>query len=144
VSPNGAIINAAAASGQIPSVLTVGGQGDLVRNSGRPAWRYTSSLLWRNGAWGAGWFTSYVGDVEDRGIVLSATSQPWVIEEYQTHNVYVQYELGHDTDTPTRIRIGARNVFDETPPLADTNFGFLGDLHSPAGRFVYGSIRKEF
>ena len=33
---------------------------------------------------------------------------------------------------------------DETPPLADTNFGFLGELHSPQGRFVYVNVRKTF
>lgn len=144
VSPNGAIINQAAASGAIPAVLRVNGQGDLVRNFGRPEWRYTSSLTWRNDEWGAGWFTSYVGDVEDRGIVLTATSEPWIIEDYQTHNLYVQYELGYDSDAPMRIRVGMRNIFDETPPLADTNFGYLGDLHSPQGRFIYVNVRKTF
>ena len=75
----------------------VGGQGDLVRDFGRPEWRYTSSLTWRMNEWGAGWFTSYVGDVFDDQIVRSDTSQPWIIEDYQTHNLYVQYELGHDS-----------------------------------------------
>jgi outer membrane receptor protein involved in Fe transport len=144
VSPNGAIINAAAASGDIPSVLQVNGQGDLVRNFGRPEWRYTSSLTWRNDAWGAGWFTSYVGDVEDLGVVLTATSEPWIVDSYQTHNLYVQYEFDADTDRPTRLRVGMRNILDETPPLADTNFGYLGDLHSPQGRFVYVNVRKTF
>jgi outer membrane receptor protein involved in Fe transport len=144
VSPNGAIINQAAASGDIPSALTVGGQGDLVRRFGRPEWRYTSALTWRKDAWGAGWFTSYVGDVYDPDIVLTATGQNWIIDDHQTHNLYVQYELGYDTDTPTRFRVGMRNIFDEEPPLADTNFGYLGDLHNPQGRFLYGSIRKTF
>jgi hypothetical protein len=144
VSPNGAIINSAAASGDIPSVLRVNGQGDLVRDFGRPEWRYTSSLTWRNDAWGAGWFTSYVGDVVDDFIVLTATSEPWIIDSYQTHNFYLQYEFDQDTDQPTRVRVGMRNIFDEVPPLADTNFGYLGDLHSPQGRFVYVNARKTF
>ena len=144
VSPNGAIINQAAASGSIPAVLRVNGQGDLVRNFGRPEWRYTSTLTWRKDDWGAGWFTSYVGDVEDRGIVLTATSEPWIIEDYQTHNLYVQYEFGADTDAPLRLRVGMRNIFEETPPLADTNFGYLGDLHNPQGRFTYVNVRKTF
>jgi iron complex outermembrane receptor protein len=144
VSPNGAVINQAAASGDIPSALTVGGQGDLVRRLGRPEWRYTSALTWRKDAWGAGWFTSYVGDVYDPDIVLTATGQSWIIDDYQTHNLYAQYELGYDTDTPTRFRVGIRNIFNEEPPLADTNFGYLGDLHNPQGRFLYGSIRKTF
>lgn len=142
VSPNGAIINAAAASGAIPSVLTVNGQGDLVRDFGRPEWRYSASLSWDMDAWGAGWFTSYVGDVYDDFNIVNG--QPWIIDDYQTHNLYVQYELDHDSDAPTRLRIGARNLFDEVPPLADTSFGFLGELHSPQGRFVYVNVRKTF
>jgi outer membrane receptor protein involved in Fe transport len=144
VSPNGAMINAAAAAGAIPPVLRVNGQGDLVRNFGRPEWRYTSSLTWRKDAWGAGWFTSYVGDVEDKQIVLTATSEPWIIDSFQTHNLYLQYEFDYDSDRPTRFRVGVRNIFDEVPPLADTNFGYLGDLHNPQGRFVYVNVRKPF
>jgi len=142
VSANGVVINQAAASGLIPSQLSVSGQGDLVRDSGRPEWRYTSSLTWRKDGWGAGWFTSYVGDVYDDFSLLN--NQPWIIEEYQTHNLYVQYELGHDTDKPLRLRVGVRNLANETPPLADTNFGYLGDLHSAQGRFMYVNVRKTF
>ena len=78
------------------------------------------------------------------GIVRASDNAIWQIDDYQTHNLYVQYTLGDDTDTPMRIRIGARNIFDETPPLADTNYGYLGDLHNPAGRFLYASVRKQF
>jgi iron complex outermembrane receptor protein len=53
-------------------------------------------------------------------------------------------EFGHDTDAPTRLRIGARNITNETPSLADTNFGYLGDLHSAQGRFMYVNVRKTF
>jgi hypothetical protein len=142
VSPAGAIINAAVASGDIPAQLSVAGQGNLVRDFGRPEWRYTSSLTWRMNEWGAGWFTSYVGDVFDDQITLNG--QNWIIDEYQTHNLYVQYEHGYETDSPTRFRLGVRNLSDEVPPLASTNFGFLGDLHSPQGRFVYANVRKTF
>ncbi len=144
VSPNGAIINAASSAGGIPSVLGVGGQGDLVRDFGRPEWRYTSSLTWNKDAFGAGWFTTYVSDVFDDGAVLTASGQPWIIDEYQTHNLYLQYEFEHDTDAPMRVRVGARNLLDEVPPLADTNFGYLGDIHNPQGRFVYVNVRKTF
>lgn len=144
VSPDGAMINAASASGKIPAVIRVNGQGNLVRNFGRPEWRYSSSLTWRKGAWGAGWFTSYIGDVEDRQNVLTATGQPWVISDFQTHNLYLQYTFDEDGDAPLRLRVGARNIFDETPPLADTNFGYLGDLHTAQGRFYYVNVRKTF
>lgn len=144
VSVNGAEINAAAAAGDIPAGLQVGGQGDLVRDFGRPEWRYTSSLSWRKDEWGAGWFTSYVGGVYDDFNLLSTTREPWIIDDFQTHNLYVQYEAGYDTDAPMRVRLGVRNLLDEVPPLADTNFGFLGELHNPQGRFVYANVRKTF
>lgn len=144
VSPAGLIINAASAAGDIPSQLSVAGQGNLVRDYGRPEWRYTSALTWRMNEWGGGWFTSYVGDVFDDQIVQSVTNQQWIIEDYQTHNLYVQYEFGHDSNSPMRLRLGVRNITDEVPPLAATNFGYLGDLHSPQGRFVYVNVRKSF
>ena len=144
VSTAGQLINAANAAGDIPTALSVAGQGNLVRDYGRPEWRYTSALTWRMDEWGAGWFTSYVGDVFDDQIVHSGTGEQWIIEDYQTHNLYVQYELQHETDSPTRIRLGVRNITDEVPPLASTNFGYLGDLHSPQGRFVYANVRKTF
>ena len=93
VSPAGLVINAASAAGDIPSQLSVAGQGNLVRDYGRPEWRYTSALTWRMDAWGGGWFTSYVGDVFDDQIVNSVTNQQWIIEDYQPHNLYVQYEF---------------------------------------------------
>jgi outer membrane receptor protein involved in Fe transport len=142
VSPNGEIINAAVAAGDISTLLGANGQGDLIRDFGRPEWRYSASLSWDYDAWGAAWFTSYVGDVYDDFNTLNG--QPWIIDEYQTHNLYVHYEFDHDTDAPMRVRVGARNLFDETPPLADTNFGFLGELHNPQGRFVYVNVRKTF
>jgi outer membrane receptor protein involved in Fe transport len=142
VSANGALINAAAAAGAIPVALEVDGQGELVRDFGRPEWRYSASLTWRLNEFGAGWFTSYVGDVYDDSSLLNG--QPWIIDEYQTHNLYVQYELGYDTDAPARFRLGVRNLTDEAPPLADTTFGFLGDLHSAQGRYVYLNVRKTF
>ncbi|HVY89794.1 MAG TPA: TonB-dependent receptor, partial [Hyphomonadaceae bacterium] len=144
VSADGAIINAAVAAGKIPAQLTVAGQGNLVRNFGRPKWRYTAALTWRKDNFGAGWFTTYVGDVEDPNIVLTATGQRWVIDSFQTHNLYVQYELGDRDQKPLRIRLGMRNIFNEVPPLADTNFGYLGDIDNPAGRFMYVNLRKEF
>jgi len=144
ISGAGQQINAAIDAGLVPAALSVGGEGDLVRDFGRPEWRYSSSLTWRNGPWGAGWFTSYVGDVFDDFSPSPVDGSPYIIDTYQTHNLHVQYEFGHDTDRPLRLRVGMRNAFDETPPLAATSFGYLGELHNPSGRFVYGSIRKTF
>jgi outer membrane receptor protein involved in Fe transport len=142
VSASGQVINAANVAGLIRPQLRVSGQGDLVRNFGRPEWRWTSSLTWKLGQWQAGWFTSYVGDVYDNQIVRASDNAFWIIDSMQTHNLYVQYTLGDAQQM--RLRLGVRNLTDEKPPLADTNFGYLGDIDTPSGRFVYGSIRKTF
>ena len=42
----------------------------------------------------------------------------------------------------TPIRIGARNLTDEAPPLAVD--GYLGTVHQPYGRYWYASVRKSF
>ncbi|HYE45289.1 MAG TPA: hypothetical protein VEA44_05895, partial [Caulobacter sp.] len=81
---------------------------------------------------------------EDTSATL-ADGTRWVVDDVQIHNLYVQYSF--DTDNwldGARLRVGARNLFDEQPPLADSDLGFLGELHSPRGRVVYASIRKRF
>lgn len=139
---DGAVVNKAAAAGVISPLLKVTGQGDLVRNFGRPEWRWTSSLTWTLDRWQAGWFTSYVGDVSDNQIVR-ADGALWTIDSMQTHNLYAQYTLG-ERGHETRLRLGVRNLTDEEPGLADSNFGYMGDINTPAGRFFYGSVRKSF
>ena len=143
-SPEAQAILGARAAGAISSVITVPGAASQIRQFGRPEWRWSSSLTWRKGPWGAGWFASYVGSVEDNTIIRASDNAVWQIDSYLTQNLYVQYTLGNETDRPLRFRVGVRNLADEKPPLADTNFGYLGDLEEPAGRFFYGSIRKTF
>ena len=42
----------------------------------------------------------------------------------------------------TTIRVGARNVTDEQPPL--TSEGYLGSLYRPYGRYWYVNVSKTF
>ena len=43
-----------------------------------------------------------------------------------------------------RIRVGANNIFDEDPPLADETNGYDAAYHSIRGRQVYFDVRKRF
>jgi outer membrane receptor protein involved in Fe transport len=137
-------ILAAQAAGEISDVANLSGVGDLIKQNGRPEWRFSGSLTWRMGPWGAGWFTTYVDEVFDTSATNDDTGEFWTVDSDIRHNAYVQYTLGEDGDKPLRLRVGARNVFDEEPPLAEESFGYLGTLHSPQGRFVYASVRKTF
>ncbi|WP_300379119.1 TonB-dependent receptor [Henriciella sp.] len=144
IAPREAAILDAQESGEISDVVALEGAGDLIRQDGRPEWRWSASATWRMDAWGAGWYTSYVDDVFDTSATNDDTGDFWVVDSAIRHNAYVQYTFGHDTDKPLQLRVGARNVFDEEPPLADESFGYLGGLHSSRGRFLYVNARKSF
>jgi iron complex outermembrane receptor protein len=142
--PEQSAIIAAQAAGEIDSFPNVPGAASLIEEDGLPKWRASSTITWRNGQWGAGLFSSYVSGVNDTG-VQTAGGQFWRVEEWLTHNAYLQYTIeGTTMVDDVRLRIGARNLFDEAPPLADTESGYLGDLHSPRGRTLYFSVRTRF
>lgn len=144
IAPREAEILAAQEAGIISDVAALSGAGDLIRQDGRPEWRWSASATWRYQAWGAGWFTSYIDDVLDTSATNDDTGEFWVVDSDIRHNAYLQYTFGEDGDQPLRLRVGARNLFDEEPPLADESFGYLGGLHSSRGRFLYVSARKSF
>jgi len=138
-----ALLNAQAA-GVIDPLINIPGAESLIEENGRPKWRASATLTWRAGSWGAGWHSAYVGGVDDTSVQL-ATGEFWRIKPWLTHNAYAQYVIeGGDLFDEVRIRVGARNLFDEDPPLADTESGFIGDLHSPRGRTIYASVRTRF
>lgn len=144
IAPVEAEILAAQDAGEISPVATLSGVGDLIRQDGRPEWRWSSSLTWRNGPWGAGWSARYVDEVFDTSATNDDTGDYWTVDSQTRHNVYAQYTFGWDGERPLRLRVGARNVFDVDPPLADESFGYMGSLHSSRGRFVYVSARQTF
>ncbi|MDP3406218.1 MAG: TonB-dependent receptor [Brevundimonas sp.] len=116
---------------------------DLLAQNGRPEWRVSGSLTWSQGPWQVGAFTQYISAVDDNDL-LSATGVPWEVESQLTGNLYVQYEWegasGWAADS--RIRVGARNITDEAPPLSSS--GYLGSLYRPYGRYWYATMAKEF
>jgi len=130
-------------AGLIDASITIPGAESLIEQNGRPEWRWSATVTWRKGNWGAGYFTSFVGEVNDTSASL-ADGTLWRVDSMQTHNLYVQYTFRDGWMDGTRIRFGGRNIFNEMPPLADSELGFLGELHSPRGANWYASIRKRF
>ncbi len=129
----------------ISNQFNVVGAESLIEQNGRPEWRMTSSITWRKGGWGAGLWSSYVGGVDDTSVLHDVTGDVWRVKPFRTHNVYAQYTFRTDNHLDgARVRLGVRNIGDEDPPLADETFGYMGDLHSPRGRWWYASVRKRF
>ena len=128
-------------AGQINPGVAITGGGDLVRDEGRPDWKWSASATWRYEQFTLGAFTQYVGDVQDFGII-DAAGNPWIIDSQVTANLYGQYEFTEGMAANTRLRLGVRNLTDEQPPVATT--GYLGELYTPYSRYWYVSVRKTF
>lgn len=116
---------------------------DLLAQNGRPEWRVSGSLTWSQGPWQVGAFTQYISAVDDTDL-LSATGTPWEVDSQITGNLYFQYEWEDTFDwaSDTTIRLGARNITDEAPPLSSS--GYLGSLYRPYARYWYATITKTF
>lgn len=142
-SPDIAALIAARDAGEINAGTTITGGGDLIRQNGRPEWKWSASATWRYEQFTVGLFSQYIDDVDDTGIRDSA-GDPWVIDSQITANAYAQYQFTEDSGwaSNTRLRIGVRNLTDEKPPLAVD--GYLGELYQPYSRYWYASVRKSF
>ncbi|MBB5770427.1 outer membrane receptor protein involved in Fe transport [Brevundimonas vesicularis] len=134
---------AAREAGQINANTPLPISQTLLARNGRPEWRVTGSFTWSQGPWQVGAFTQYNSDVTETGF-LSAQGDPWQVDSQITGNLYGQYEFGDNAGfaSGTTVRLGARNITDEQPPL--TSSGYLGALYNPYGRYWYANISKTF
>jgi outer membrane receptor protein involved in Fe transport len=128
-------------AGTINAGTTITGGGDLIRQDGRPEWKWSASLTWRYDQFTVGAFTQYIDDVEDNDL-LDSTGEAWVIDSQLTANLYAQYQFEDGWAGDTRVRLGVRNITDEKPPLAES--GYLGELYQPYSRYWYVNVRKSF
>ncbi|NVJ97884.1 MAG: TonB-dependent receptor [Alphaproteobacteria bacterium] len=133
-------------AGDLPASVEVTGLGDLREQNGRPDWRFSSSLTWRNANWGAGLFARYVGGFYDTSVDMEVDGETveYRVDDWFVMNANVSYRFEDGLLDGSRIRVGVNNLFDRDPPLADEYFGFYGSMHSGTGRFFYVDISKKF
>jgi outer membrane receptor protein involved in Fe transport len=143
-SPGIAALLDARAAGQINAGTTITGGGDLIRQGGKPEWKWSASLTWNLDKFTVGAFTSYISDVDDTSL-RDATGAAWVIDSQMTANLYGEYAFTDGWAANTKVKLGVRNLTDEQPPLAyNSGSGYLGSLYQPYGRYWYMSVRKSF
>lgn len=140
-SPAIAALLAARAAGQINAGTIITGGGDLIRQNGKPEWKWSASLTWNLDKVTVGAFTQYVSDVDDTGLRDSAGTA-WVIDSQMTANLYGEYAFDDGWMANTKVKLGVRNITDEKPPVSSN--GYLGTLYQPYGRYWYASVRKTF
>lgn len=136
---------AANAAGKFGTGIIISQAGSQVKINGNPAWRLSGNLTWSSGPVSAGVLVTHVGPVFDTGPAV-INGDYYTLPGVTTVNSYVQYRFDKSAGmlAGTRVRVGARNLFDKAPPLASTNYGFLGSVHDSLGRFVYFEVSKEF
>jgi outer membrane receptor protein involved in Fe transport len=139
VSGAGAFINSPG-----ESAVQVQGGGDLMKRDQDPYLRATGSVRWYFNNWDASVNASYVGEVFDTSVTNDVTGDWWVIDSWLTFGAKVGYTIADGALEGTRFTLGARNLTDEDPPLADDNFGFVPQLHNPYGRYLYVSAQYQF
>ncbi|MDO8545076.1 MAG: TonB-dependent receptor [Opitutaceae bacterium] len=134
--------------------------------NGRPKWRATASLAWRQGGWFASWFTNYAGEFVDTSAattaaVWQALGYPDYIRHYDndgldryyfrvepaiSHTVNVGYEFSRPRGwlRHTSVRAGVSNVLGAEPPFLDnTTAGSTGTIAS-RGRTYTTHASKRF
>ncbi|WP_374569766.1 TonB-dependent receptor domain-containing protein [Phenylobacterium sp.] len=140
-SPAIAALLAAQEAGEINAGTSITGGGSLLRQDGRPEWKWSASGTWSYDQWQVGLFTQYIGDVEDTGLTDS-NGNNWVVDSQITANLYGQYEFTEGLAANTRVRLGVRNLTDEKPPISSD--GYLAALYQPYSRYWYINIKKSF
>lgn len=146
LSPGAEQIRSAVDGGLISNEITVSQEGDIILQDGQPEWRVSASGTWRHAnGFGAGVRADYTSEFIDTGAGLDPNGDPFFVEEWTQVNAYVEYDFDRDGPLDNlRIRVGANNIFDEEPPLADETNGYDAAYHSIRGRQVYFDIRKIF
>ncbi|QNQ08202.1 TonB-dependent receptor domain-containing protein [Sphingomonas alpina] len=131
----------ARAAGKINVATPLTDATDLIQVRGKPKWRVTGSLTWTLDQIQIGGFANLTSSVYDTNF-LDTEGNPYIVEGQTTFNLYAQYRFKGGALDGTRIRLGARNLFDKQPPI--TADGYLGSLYSPYGRQLYVTIGKKF
>ncbi len=126
-----------------PAIAVVGA-GDLLRRDARPLWRAAGFTQFERGDWRAGLNAHYVSSFYDSSAMNDAGGGTYIVDDMLTFGAYWELSTRAFGDTLKRIRIGARNLFDEDPPLADETFGYYASMHSGVGRFWYLKLAAEF
>jgi iron complex outermembrane receptor protein len=119
-------------------------QVDRIQLNGNPEWRASGALTWRMNNWGVGAGFRYVGEFYDTSATNDVTGEFWKVDEWLTFNLYADYRFDAPHLDGVRIRVGANNIEDKAPPLADEGAGYFATYHDNRGRFLYAQIRIDF
>ncbi|MFT5451906.1 MAG: iron complex outermembrane receptor protein [Enterobacterales bacterium] len=144
------VIAAAEDSATYPNLTSadISGVGDQIKQDGNPEWRTRVILNWNYNQWGAGIAANYISDFIDTSTYYGSGDERMYlpVDSMTTVDVYASYDFDDNSLLKgTKVRLGARNVGDEEPPLGDEFWhGYYGDYHSNRGRYIYLNLSTKF
>ena len=106
-----ALVDAKAEGDIDPSISLGGSMGDMIRDLGRPEWKWSLSGVWRKDAWTVGAFTQYISSLYDDSLTNSAGDY-WTVDATITANLYGEYQFDEGRLAGTAVRVGVRNLTD--------------------------------
>lgn len=141
-SPELQVLYDARAAGTINAATPLDNPGNQLRVLGNAQWKAAATLTWTRTHVQLGSSVIHTGSTLDT-LFLSDTGVPWRVASLTTINLYGQYSFD-DVGSVDRVRIraGARNLLDRSPPLQSD--GFNGALYHPYGRYLYFNIGMSF
>ncbi|UZK66609.1 TonB-dependent receptor domain-containing protein [Sphingomonas sp. M1-B02] len=139
--PQQTLLDAQAAGTISNGFVAATGTGNLVGLGTRPKWRGTATVNWSLDNWQVGAFVQYTDPVKVTAI-LDANRNMFTVNDQTTTNLYASYTFDGGTLDGTKLTVGARNVFNQDPPIA--NGGYLGGLYQSFARYWYASVGYKF
>lgn len=136
-SPVQALFDARAAGLINPATPLTGGASQI-QQLGNPRWRALGTLTWSMDPFQVGTSVQFIGRTQDPNFLTPAGVE-YNVPSYTTINLYGEYTFtGLDFAHEVRLRVGARNLLDQKPPLESD--GYNGALFQPYGRFLYVNV----
>jgi outer membrane receptor protein involved in Fe transport len=130
-------------------VSVPGATGSLIRQNGRPEWRYNIGLKWGYENWGANIKYKYISDLDNNWLYYEGNDGDLVyqqINSFGTVDAYVNYNFGPQDSwlNKTKLTLGVRNLGDKEPPFSSNTFGYESGVHPSSGRYLYMTLNKKF
>lgn len=134
-------VAAAMANGQLNIIAPdLGAANEIGINGAKPEWRGSATFLWNLQDWTVRLREDYIGSVK-AGAYSDRT--PYVVKATQRWALSVKKEFNEGRLKGTSVEVGARNLFDEEPPL-NASGNYLSALHETYGRYLHVGISKNW
>jgi iron complex outermembrane receptor protein len=110
--------------------------GDLLRKNGKPEWKGTGTITWRNGPVQIGGSVIYTGSVRTP-TSWPPTARPWTVKSLTTANLYVQYRFEEKDGLLSTPACGGRpqHLRQGSAPVVERLH--VGSLYNPYARYWF-------